>query len=97
MLFISMGFPKVTSPLLGACTKGVLLSPYLFLLYAKGLAALLHQEAHDKVLRGVSACQKGPKISHMFFADDCLIFGWVTIKESEKILRLLKVYGDLSS
>ena len=77
--------------------QGDPLSSYLFLLYAKDLAALLRQEAHDKVLRGVSACQKGPKISHLFFADDCLIFDWVTIKESEKILRLLKVYGELLS
>ena len=51
---------------------------------------------HDKVLRGVSACQKGPKISHLFFADDCLIFGRATIKESKEILRLLKVYGESS-
>ena len=40
--------------------------------------------------------QKGPKISHLVFANDCLIFGWATIKESEEILRLLKVYGELS-
>ena len=97
MLFVSTGFPKGHITPFRGLRQGDPLSPYLFLLYANDLAALLHQEAHDKVLRGVSACQKGPKISHLFFADDCLIFGWVTIKESEKILRLLKVYGELLS
>ena len=77
--------------------QGDPLSPYLFLICVEGLSALLHQAVHDKVLRGVSACQKGPKISHLFFVGDCLIFGWATIKKSEKILRLLKVYGELSS
>ena len=84
------------TPSRGLC-QGDTLSPYLFLLCVEGLAALLHQETHDKMLRGVSTYQKGPKISHLFLANDCLIFGWATIKESEKILRLLKVYGDLSS
>ena len=74
------------TPTRGLC-QGDPLSPYLFLLCVEGLSALLHQVVHIKVLRGVSACQKGPKISHLFFTDDCLIFGWATINESEEILN----------
>lgn len=76
--------------------QGDPLSSYLFLLCVEGLLALLHQAAHYKVLKGVSTCQKGPKISHLFFADDYLIFGRAIIKESEEILRLLKVYRESS-
>ena len=76
--------------------QGDPLSPYLFLLCAEGLSAMLHQSLQNKKLRGVSACRRGPKVSHLFFADDNLIFGRATVVESTKILRILKVYEDSS-
>ena len=68
------------------------LSPYLFLLYAEGLSALLHKSVQSKELRGVVASARGPRISHLFFADDSLIFGKATIKECEEIQWVLQVY-----
>ena len=64
-------------PSRGLC-QGDPLSPYLFLLCAEGLSAMLHQAVQEKRLRGVSICRRGPKISHLFFADDSLIFGRAT-------------------
>ena len=72
--------------------QGDPLSPYLFLLCAEGLSAMLHQAVQEKRLRGVSVCRRGPKISHLFFADDSLIFGRATKVEGLEILRILKVY-----
>ena len=72
--------------------QGDPLSPYLFLLCAEGPSAMLHQAVQEKRLRGVSVCRRNPKISHLFFADDSLIFGCATEAEGLEILRILKVY-----
>lgn len=50
------------------------LSPYLFLLCSEGLNGLLQQSMVVGDLRGFSLCKYGPQISHLFFADDSLIF-----------------------
>jgi len=57
---------------------------------------MLHQAVHEKRLRGVSICRKGPKISHLFFANDSIIFGRATESEGLEMLRILKVYEDSS-
>ena len=69
--------------------QGDPLSPYLFLICAEGLSALLHKAVQRKKLRGLAALVKGPKVSHLFFADDSLIFGRVTKEEATEVQRLL--------
>ena len=46
------------------------LSPYLFLLCSEWLNMMLQKATADDCIRGFSLCKKGPKISHLFFADD---------------------------
>lgn len=53
---------------------------------------MLHQAVHKNKLRGISVCRRGPKISHLFFADDSLIFRRATKAEGVEVLRILKVY-----
>ena len=65
--------------------QGHPLSPYLFLICAEGLSALLHKAIRRKKLRRVAASVKGPKVSHLFFADDNLIFGRATKEEATEI------------
>ena len=54
--------------------QGDPLSPYLFLLCAEGLSALLRKADFDREITGVAISQRGPKVSHLFFVDDCLLF-----------------------
>ena len=54
--------------------QGDSLSPYLFLLCAMGLQGLLHKAESDGPIRGVSICRNGPRVSHLFFADDNVLF-----------------------
>ena len=68
------------------------LSPYLFLLCVEGLSALLHKAPLRNELKGVAASAKGPRISHLFFANDSLIFCKETEKEGAEIQRILQVY-----
>ena len=57
----------------------------MFLIYAEGLSALLHKAIRNKELKGVTALTRGPRISHLFFADDSLIFRRATVKECSEI------------
>ena len=72
------------------------LSPFLFLFYAKGLNAILEQAATAREIHGFSICRRGPKLTHLFFADDCLLFCRSTLEECEKIKELLAAYEVVS-
>ena len=76
--------------------QGDPLSPYLFIICAEGLSALLHCTAQRKAIRGVAASARGPRILHLFFVDDSLVFGRASVSKAMEIQRILKVY-ELSS
>ena len=54
--------------------QGDPLSPYLFLLCSESLNRILRQATSNDSIRGFSLCKRGPRISHLFFADDSLLF-----------------------
>ena len=54
--------------------QGDPLSPYLFLLVTKGLHALLKKAEENENIKGISLCAVGPRVSHLLFADDSLVF-----------------------
>ena len=84
-------FVKINGKLSGKITpsKGIRqgdpLSPYLFLICAKSLSALIKKVVYDGTLKGVSICRAGPRLSHLFFANDNIIFYKATIVECETI------------
>ena len=77
-------------------TRGLLqgdpLSPYMFLLCAIGLQGLLHKAESDGAIRGVSICRNGPRVSHIFFADDSVLFCRAKQTECQFILNFLATY-----
>ena len=72
--------------------QGDPLSPYLFLLCTEGLYTLIKREVENGSLGGVAVCHRGPKISHLFFANDSLIFCRGSMEECEALQRVLRVY-----
>ncbi len=72
--------------------QGDPLSPYLFLICAEGLTALLRKASVAGLLRGIQCCRRGPWVSHLFFADDSMLFGQASIPECKKIMDILNIY-----
>ncbi|KAM6597211.1 uncharacterized protein LOC133034424 [Cannabis sativa] len=54
--------------------QGDPLSPYLFILCAEGISALLRAKQDIGLLKGIAISRTAPSLSHLFFADDSLIF-----------------------
>ena len=72
--------------------QGDPISPYLFLLCAEGLSAMLRKEEEQGNIRGISVCRGGPQISHLFFANDSIVFCRATVDEGRRILQVLEDY-----
>ena len=43
-------------------------------------------------IQGVAICQNGPRVSHLFFADDIILFCRAQEEECQKILDILALY-----
>ncbi|KAK6164048.1 hypothetical protein DH2020_000912 [Rehmannia glutinosa] len=76
--------------------QGDPLSPYLFLFCAEAFSALIRKAELNGNLHGVRICRWAPSISHLFFADDSIIFGRATIQEIEKTREIIKCYEGAS-
>ena len=72
--------------------QGDPLSPFLVLFCVEGLNAILEQAAGAGEIHGFSICRRGPKLTHLFFTNDCLLFYRSTLEECEKIKELLASY-----
>lgn len=57
------------------------LSPFLFLLCAMGLQGLLQKAKMEGSIKGVAIRRYGPRVSHLFFADDSVLFCLATKNE----------------
>ncbi|XP_075665198.1 uncharacterized protein LOC142634829 [Castanea sativa] len=76
--------------------QGDPLSPYLFLMCTEGLHGLISKAASNGDIRGVSICRNGPKLTHLLFADDSLIFCTATENECQTLLNILATYERAS-
>ena len=72
--------------------QGDPLSPYLFILCAEGLSAMLQKAEEDGRIQGIRVCRAAPRINHLFFADDSLILMRACKGDAQEMMRILKVY-----
>ena len=76
--------------------QGDPLSPYLFLICAEGLSALLrHAESRNDIV-GVKIARNAPSVSHLFFVDDSLLFIKASTRSLQAIQKIFCLYSECS-
>uniref|UniRef100_A0A803PE25 Reverse transcriptase domain-containing protein n=1 Tax=Cannabis sativa TaxID=3483 RepID=A0A803PE25_CANSA len=76
--------------------QGDPLSPYLFILCAEGLSALLRAKQDAGLLTGIAISRNAPSLSHLFFADDSLIFCTANRTSCLALQQVFNVYSRTS-
>lgn len=66
--------------------QGDPISPYIFLICTKALSAPLQQAERKGIITGVPTSPQGPSLSHLFFADDIIIFRKANSVEWRRIM-----------
>lgn len=72
------------------------LSPYLFVLVSQGLSALLSDAVSNRCIKGLKVASTSLIVSHLFFADDSLLFFRTTIRDTLQIIQCLQLYERAS-
>ncbi|XP_042948615.1 uncharacterized protein LOC122281305 [Carya illinoinensis] len=62
----------------------------------EGLSTLINGAEAKGELQGVAVARGGKRVTHLLFADDCIIFGKACWKEWRKISSILKKYEQAS-
>ncbi|XP_021734057.1 uncharacterized protein LOC110700767 [Chenopodium quinoa] len=72
--------------------QGDPISPYLFLLCADVFSSLLAKAASENKIHGAKICNGAPRVSHLFFVDDSLLFARATLQECSVIADIIRKY-----
>ncbi|CAN6703250.1 unnamed protein product [Malus baccata var. baccata] len=73
--------------------QGDPLSPFLFLLCTEGLSMLIRRSLERGSLHGFKISPTGVPLTHLFFADDSVVFGNASVEEAESIVEILQTYA----
>nr|XP_028964583.1 uncharacterized protein LOC114827108 [Malus domestica] len=76
--------------------QGDPLSPYLFIILGEVLSCMIQAAIDDKQLEGVRIGVSGPIISHLFFADDTLLFLRAGDNYCRNLLSIIDRYCEAS-
>lgn len=76
--------------------QGEPLSPYLFVLCMERLGAMITEEVNRGQWIPIQVSTDGPQISHLFFADDVLLFGKAKPSQTRLIANVLQEFCGFS-
>uniref|UniRef100_A0A2N9I899 Reverse transcriptase domain-containing protein n=1 Tax=Fagus sylvatica TaxID=28930 RepID=A0A2N9I899_FAGSY len=76
--------------------QGDPLSPYLFILCMELLGFLIHEKCEANLWNPLKVARGGPAFSHLFFADDLVLFAKADRKNCCHIREVLDTFCDLS-
>ena len=89
---------EVSEPFTPGCgiRQGDPLSPYIFVMCMEKLSHLITQKVGFGTWKGVKISTGGPSLSHLFFADDLILFGQATLSQARSMRECLDVFCGLS-
>ncbi|XP_062021223.1 uncharacterized protein LOC133737733 [Rosa rugosa] len=76
--------------------QGDPISPYLFLIVAEGLSALIRKAEREQQIHGVAIARGAPSVSHLFYADDSLLFCDATVTDCMALKNIFSTYEAAS-
>ncbi|KAL0378826.1 UNVERIFIED_CONTAM: hypothetical protein Sradi_3188100 [Sesamum radiatum] len=76
--------------------QGDPLSQYLFLFVAEVFSSMLQTTIDRREMEGIEVSRGAPRISHLLFADDTIIFGKATEEAMLTLVRVLDIYAAAS-
>ncbi|KAL8124141.1 hypothetical protein AgCh_011956 [Apium graveolens] len=76
--------------------QGDLISPYIYIMCAEGLSAMLRRTEEVGLLHGYMIARGAPTISHLLFADDCYFFFKTNGVKADVLRRVLNRYEEMS-
>uniref|UniRef100_A0A2N9F4Z0 Reverse transcriptase domain-containing protein n=1 Tax=Fagus sylvatica TaxID=28930 RepID=A0A2N9F4Z0_FAGSY len=88
-ILLKLGFHRRWVDLIMMCVSSTTYS-------VLGLSALLHKKERENAIRGIAICRGGPRISHLFFADDSVIFCRASIHDCGALHNVLAIYERAS-
>lgn len=72
------------------------LSPYIFIMCAEVFSSMLERAEEIQLIEGIKIARKAPPITHIFFADDSIIFSRADMKTMDAVMMIIKAYGGAS-
>ena len=76
--------------------QGDPLSPFFFLLCTEGLHSPITKANNEGSIRGFSLRRRSPRLTHLLFADDNLLFCRANSHDCQKVLEILATYESVS-
>jgi len=76
--------------------QGDPLSPYIFILCAEVLSSLIEKSQKEGYVHGISIATNAPKISHLLYVDDSILFCSAKPEEAKVIMNILQIYQEAS-
>lgn len=76
--------------------EGDPLSPYLFILAANALSHMLSRGLEERRIKGMKLARSAPTLTHLFFADDAVLFAQANGEEDFQIIQILNDYPKAS-
>ncbi|GKC67468.1 reverse transcriptase domain, reverse transcriptase zinc-binding domain protein [Tanacetum coccineum] len=76
--------------------QGDPLSPFLFILAAEGLNAIVNEAVEKGIFRGVAVEENNVFVSHLQYADDTIFFGERNKENAKALMCILKCFEEVS-
>ncbi|XP_026396445.1 uncharacterized protein LOC113291087 [Papaver somniferum] len=71
-------------------------SPYLFIILMEAFSRQLLYAEQNGSIEGIKIAPRDPSISHLFFADDCLLFTTADLYNVNNLLQIIDSFGNAS-
>ncbi|XP_026443841.1 uncharacterized protein LOC113343993 [Papaver somniferum] len=71
-------------------------SPYLFIIAIESLSRKLASYEQNRTITGIKIVRGAPKINHLLFADDCLLFSKANLDQTRALLEVIEEFSQCS-